>query len=89
MRKINLDKGQMSDRQNQLFEGGKKVWEQTDLYDKKVNSVKQELRDKYQVLLKNERSWTRRLLIKIRFQIELKKKMDEISSWKNLHFASR
>lgn len=76
-----------TDRQN-LFDRGKEAWERTDDFKKRIDQVKQDLRDKYQVRLNSERNWFKRQLIKIQFLIELNKKAGEISSAKNLHLRS-
>jgi hypothetical protein len=75
-----------TDKQNSLFDRGKETWERTEEFKKRINTVRQEVRDKYQVRLDSERNWFRRQLIKLQFLIELKKRTNEISSAKNLHF---
>jgi hypothetical protein len=77
-----------TDKQNNLFDGGKETWERTEEFKKRINTVRQEVRDKYQVRLDSERNWFRRQLIKLQFLMELKKRMNEISSAKNLHLKS-
>ena len=72
-----------------LIDEGKDNWERTDEFKKKVNEIKREVSDKHQRLLLAEKNWFRRLLIKIRIWVETKKRIDEVSSSRNLHFAAR
>ena len=75
--------------QNNLIEEGKNSWESTDEFNKKVREISQELSDKYSLILSDEKNWFKRLLIKIRFWREKTRKINELSSWKNLHLAMR
>jgi hypothetical protein len=77
-----------TDKQNKLFDRGKETWERTEEFKKRIITIRQEVRDKYQVRLESERNWFRRQLIKLQFLIELKKRTNEISSAKNLHLKS-
>jgi hypothetical protein len=74
--------------QNHLFDQGKKAWEQTHQFEKQLATVRQELSEKYQPLLLAEKNWFKRIFIKVRFLLELQKKRNEISSWKNLHLIA-
>ncbi len=77
-----------TEKQNNLFDRGQEAWERTDEFKKRVNKVREELHDKYQALIDNERNWFKRQVIKIKFLIELKKRTNEISSMKNLHLMT-
>jgi hypothetical protein len=68
---------------------GKDTWESTGEYNKKVSEIKRELIDKYSHVLSSEKTWFRRLFIKLRLWMEIRKKIDDLSSWKNLHVMSR
>jgi hypothetical protein len=68
---------------------GKDNWENTDEFNKKVDKIKRELLDKYSLVLSTEKNWFMRLFIKSRLWLEVKKRIDELSSWKNLHVASQ
>lgn len=71
-----------------LVEGGKENWQKTNEFNSRVNAIKKELTDKYSLTLLNERNWVKRLLIKIRLHIEISKRIDELSSLRNLHIIN-
>ena len=75
--------------QNNLIDEGKANWERTDEFTRKVNEIRRELSEKYSLVLLAEKNWFKRLQIKIRRWHEMKKKIDELSSWKNLHFEAQ
>jgi len=75
--------------QNHLTEGGKNNWESTNEYKNKVNEICRELSDKYSLILSTEKNWFKRLLLRIHFWREKTRKIDELSSWKNLHLEMR
>jgi len=75
--------------QNNLSNEGKTNWERTDEYNKRVREISRELSEKYSPILLNEKNWFKRLLIRIRCWREMKKKTDEVSSWKNLHLGAQ
>ena len=68
-----------------LIDGGKDEWEMTEEYRKTVTRIVEEVSDKYSLLLTNEKSWIKRLLIRVRLQIEIKRRLDALSSPRNLH----
>jgi hypothetical protein len=68
-----------------LINEGKANWESTDEFTEKVNEIKRELSEKYSPILLAEENWFRRLQIRVRQWCEMNKKIDELSSWKNLH----
>ena len=70
-----------------LIDEGKSNWENTDEFKKKVSEIKGELFNKYTLVLSTEKNWFKRIFIKIRLWLELKKRIDELSSWKNLHMT--
>ena len=74
---------------NSLIEEGKDNWERTDEFNRKVNEISRELLDKYSLVLSTEKNWFKRQIIKIRLWLELKKRIDELSSWKNLHVTAQ
>ena len=74
---------------NNLIDEGKANWESTDEYNKKVNEIRRELLQKHSSVLSTERNWFKRQIIKIRLCLELKKRIDELSSWKNLHVTAQ
>ena len=72
-------------RQLNLFAGGRDEWEETGEYRDKVNKIIREVTDKYSPALSNEPNWIKRIFIKLRLRNEIRKKIDELSSTKNLH----
>ena len=76
-------------RKINLIDEGKANWERTDEFNKKVNEIRRELLDKYSPVLSIEINWFKRQIIKIRLWLEMKKKIDELSSWKNLHMTAQ
>jgi hypothetical protein len=74
--------------QTNLIDGGKENWEKTNEFKSKVAEIKKELEDKYSLTLLNERNWLRRLLIQVRFMVEMRKRIEQISSFKNLHMVN-
>ena len=68
-----------------LFEGGKEEFERTDGFLNKVEEIRREVTNKYSKELSNERSWVRRFLIKVKLEIEIRKRIRALSSMKNLH----
>ncbi len=75
-------------RQINLIEGGGEKLEQTSEFQKKVDDIKKELTDKYSLTILNEKNWIKRLLIKIRLRIEIRKKIEELISLKNLYIIN-
>lgn len=72
-------------RRINLFECGKDEWEGTAEYREKVGKIVQEITEKYSGVLDNEKSWLKRILLRIRRGNEIRKEVDKLSSMKNLH----
>ena len=72
-----------------LIDGGKERLEQTSEFQNKVDEIRKELSEKYSLTILNEKNWIKRLLIKIRLRIEIRKRIKELSSFKNLHFINQ
>jgi len=72
-----------------LIEGGKERLENTNEFKSKVKEIKRDVREKYSLTLSNERNWTRRIFIVIRREIEIRRRISELSSLKNLHSGHR
>lgn len=70
-----------------LIHEGKDNWEHTSEFRKRMNEIRRDLSDKYALLLSKENNWFKRLLIRFRHVIEMKKRVDELSSWKNLYVS--
>jgi type III secretory pathway component EscV len=75
------------DKKFKLFEGGRDEFESTRQFMAKVEEIRKDITDKYSEKLSNERNWVRRLLIKVKIEIEIRKRIRAISSFKNLHVA--
>ena len=68
-----------------LFEGGRDEFEGTNKFRNRVAEIRGDLTEKYSLTLSNERNWLRRLLIKVKLEIDIRKRIHELSSVKNLH----
>jgi hypothetical protein len=70
-----------------LIKGGKANWENTREFRDKKTVIIKEFTDKYALTISNEKNWMNRLLLKIRLRIEIWRKIEELSSLKNLHYS--
>lgn len=68
-----------------LMEGGRDEFERTNEFMNKVAEIRKGVTDKYSPILSNERNWLGRLFIKVKIEIEIRKKIQALSSLKNLH----
>lgn len=68
-----------------IIEGGRQELEGTNEFQNKVDEIRKELTQKYSPTLSTERNWLRRLLIKVKLEIEIRKRIQALSSLKNLH----
>ena len=73
--------------QSNFIESGRDRLENTSEFKSKVEKIKNDVWDKYSQTLLNERSWPKRLLIFIRREIEIRRRISELSSLKNLHLG--
>ena len=71
-----------------LTADGKDVWEQTEAYKENVAKIEKEVAEKYSNVLSAEKNWIKRFLIRIRVQVEIANRIDEVSSSRNLHFGA-
>ena len=69
----------------EFMDGGMDEFERTNEFAIKVAQIRKELQDKYSLELSSERSWVRRLLLQIKLEIEIRKRIRTLSSLKNLH----
>jgi len=76
-------------RQINLIEQGKNNWESTTEFNKRVDEIRRNVLDKYSPILSTEKNWFKRQIINIRLWLEMKKRIDELSSWKNLHVTAQ
>lgn len=70
-----------------LIDTGMDEWEYTDEYKSKVNKIITEVTEKYSAVLASENNWFKRLIIKLRRARDIRKRINELSSLKNLHAA--
>ena len=71
----------------ELFEGGRDEFETTKEFSDKTEAIRKAVREKYSIILLNERNWFRRLLITLKLKMEIRKRVQALSSCKNLHLA--
>lgn len=71
--------------QSNLIDEGKERLENTSEFGKKVEEIKREVKDKYSLTLLDEKNWAKRILLIIRREIEIRRRIAELSSLKNLH----
>ena len=68
-----------------LIEGGRDEFERTNEFNYKVAEIRKDVTDKYLPLHSNEKNWLGRLFIKTKIEIEIRKRIQALSSLKNLH----
>lgn len=74
-----------TDKSSNLWEGGKVEFEGTDEFARQASEVRKQVTDKYAPLILQQRSWLRRLFTKLKRGNEIRKRTQQLSSWKNLH----
>ena len=72
-----------------LIEGGRDEFERTSEFMNKVEEIRKDLTDKYSQKLSKERNWIRRFLIKVKLELEIRKRIRALSSLKNLHVMAQ
>jgi hypothetical protein len=73
--------------QSNLMESGKERLENTNEFKRKVEQIRKDVRQQYSLMLFNEKNWAKRILIVIRREVEIRRRIAELSSLKNLHIA--
>tara|TARA_R110000823_G_scaffold207484_1_gene338069 strand:+ start:221 stop:472 length:252 start_codon:yes stop_codon:yes gene_type:complete len=76
-------------RQASIFEGGKESWERTAEFRKNVYQLKKQLQEKYEPAFSSEKNWFNRLILKTRVWLEIRSKISEMKSGRNLHFSGK
>lgn len=71
--------------QSNLIDEGKERLENTSEFRKKVEEINRAVRGKYSLMLLNEKNLAKRILLVIRREIEVRRRIAELSSLKNLH----
>jgi len=79
-------KTKRSERSN-LIEGGKESFENTNEFRSKVEQIEKDVRDQYSLTLSHEKNWAKRILIAIKREIEIRRRIAALTSLKNLHVA--
>lgn len=79
------DRNMKTYNSNKLRDGGKAEFESTNEFAKQANAVRKEVTGKYAPLLLQQRSWLTRLFIILKREVEIRKRIRQLSSWKNLH----
>jgi len=72
-----------------LVDGGRDEFEGTNEFRNKVEEIRKAVTAKYLPILSNERNWLGRLFIKVKIEIEIRKRIQALSSSKNLHVVNR
>ena len=70
-----------------LIHDGKSNWKKTETFKRQSNEIKEAVTAKYSSLLALEQNWFKRILLHLKLQLELRKKIDELSSERNLHIT--
>ncbi|MEJ1240497.1 hypothetical protein WBG78_20305 [Chryseolinea sp. T2] len=74
-------------RPSNLIFGGKGIWERTAEFNRKADEIKKEVMIQYKPMLSSETNLFKRTMIHIRIWMEIRKRINELSSTRNLHFA--
>jgi len=81
--------GELRARDSHVIAGGRANWEKTSEFQNKKDAIIKALTDQYALSISNEKHWIKRLLLKIRLRIETRRKLEELSSLRNLHHSKR
>lgn len=65
--------------------GGKEEFESTIEFARQASEIRKQVTDKYAPLLLQQRSWLKRFFIRLKRENEIRKQIQQLSSWKNLH----
>jgi hypothetical protein len=71
-----------------LIEGGRDEFEGTNEFMKRIAEIKKEVTAEFFLTIAHEGNWLRRLVIKIKIENEIRKRINILSSLKNLHAIS-
>jgi len=71
-----------------LIEGGRDEFERTNEFRNKVEEIRKDVMAKYFPILSTERNWLGRLFIKTKIEIEIRKRIEALTSLKNLHVVN-
>ena len=67
--------------------GVRECLENTNEFKRKVEEINREVSDNYSPALLDEKNWAKRILIIVRRQIEIRRRIAELSSLRNLHIT--
>jgi len=68
-----------------LIENGRDEFERTNEFRNKVAEIRKDVTAKNLPILSNQRTWLGRLFINVKIEMEIRKRIDALSSTKNLH----
>ena len=68
-----------------LIEGGRDEFERTNEFRSKMEEIRKDVTAKYLPTLSSEKNWLGRLFIKLKIEVEIRKRIQALSSLKNLH----
>lgn len=69
------------------MEGGRASWEGCSEFGNRIDQIKKELKEKYTPGMVNEKNWIKRVILKVKLQLEIRKNIKKLSSIKNLHLV--
>lgn len=72
-------------RKINIIENGRNEWEMTDEYKDKARKIVEEVTASYSMRLLNEKNRIRRMVLKLQREVEISKKISDLSSSRNLH----
>lgn len=70
-----------------IFEGGKENWERSAEFRKRIHQLKRQIQDKHEPDFSSENNWFKRLILQTRIWLEMRRKISEMKSGRNLHFS--
>ncbi|MCI0617912.1 hypothetical protein L0244_33485 [bacterium] len=76
-----------NDKSFKLVSWGKERWESTAEFINRVAAIKQEVKEEYAGWLEIEKNLLKKLWIQILILVEIRRRIERISSHKNLHLS--
>jgi uncharacterized protein (DUF1015 family) len=75
----------MKTKTTNIIADGKRLFEKTKGVLAKTEQIRMEISKKYEPLISGERSYLKKLFLRIKMEVEIRRKLKEISSPRNLH----
>ena len=72
---------------SKLIEDGKDCFEKTNEFQRKKEQIRTDMTMNYEPLLAAAKNWAGRMMTLIRRELEIRRRISELSSFKNLHLA--